>query len=169
MVQPQFPRTATPTTIREVGIASIVAEGTANTNASTKKAPNIYGTNWLQLQKHQEGSMSDIVRALEIGEAIGVSDGSYSEKNGKGAAAWIITNPNKTTYVTASAISPGVNKIQSAYRSELIGILALLEELKAICNHWNIKKGRCSIFCDELLALKRVDELDELNLSSKSN
>ena len=101
--------------------------------------------------------MSNIVRALERGDTIGVSDGSYSEHHGKGTASWIITNPDKSAYVSASSIN--------SYRSEITGILSILEELKAICDTWGIKKGRCTIFCDGLSALQRVDEIEETILA----
>ena len=165
----ELPKSATPTTVTEIQEVSIMSEGTSEftIDASTINTP--LRTSWLQIQKQQDGLLSDIARALEKGNAIGVSDGSFSELKGKGTAAWIITNPDRSAYVSASAISPGVKDIQNAYRSELTGILAILEELKAICDQWGLKKGRCTIFCDGLSALNRVDELDDTNLSSKSS
>ena len=82
---------------------------------------------------------------------------------------WIITNPDRSAYVSASAVSPGLEDIQNVYRSEMTGILAILEELNAICDQWGFKKGRCTIFCDGLSALNRGDEIDDSNLSSKSS
>ena len=162
-----LPETATPTTVKEIQNVSLLTEGTAKFAPVQSKIKPAHRTSWLQIQKNQEGLMSNIVRALERGDAIGVSDGSYSEHHGKGTASWIITNPDKSAYVSASSISPGVKDIQNSYRSEITGILSILEELKAICDTWGIKKGKCTIFCDGLSALQRVDEIEETILTSK--
>ena len=163
----ELPETATPTTVNEIQNVSLLTEGTAKFAPVQSNIKPAHRTSWLQIQKNQEGLMSNIVRALERGDAIGVSDGSYSEHHGKGTASWIITNPDKSAYVSASSISPGVKEIQNSYRSEITGILSILEELKAICDTWGIKKGRCTIFCDGLSALQRVDEIEETILTSK--
>ena len=70
-----------------------------------------------------------------------MNDGIYSERKGKGTAAWVITSPDKSSLITASAISPGKEEMQSSYRSELLGILGILEDLNNICVRNDIKKS----------------------------
>ena len=80
--------------------------------------------------------------------------GSYSERLGTCTASWIISTLDKATYVTAGAISPGDPLIQSSYRTEILGVLGVLEELLAIYTEWKIQALKCNIFVTGYLYYK---------------
>ena len=79
----------------------------------------------------------------------------------------MISIPDKSSFVTAGAISPGTSKIQSPYRSKLLGMLGLLEELYNICLDRNVTRGKCTIYCDGLSALQMVEKLNRDSLSTR--
>ena len=122
---------------------------------------------WLNIDKLSEGSEYRIAEEIRQGRAVAVSDGSYSEDKGKGTASWIITTMDRQNYVTAGAISPGGKEIQSSYRSEILGILGVLEELLYICQKRRIISGGCSIYCDGLSALQVIEKLDKETINTK--
>ena len=127
-------------------------------NEQKAEKDNTLSTLWLNVEKYQSGSVRKIAEAIENGTAIAVSDGSYVEDRGVGSASWIISSKTKEHYVTAGAISPGPRSIQSSYRSEVLGLLGILENVYNICHTWNITHGKCTIFCDGLSALQQVEE-----------
>ena len=122
---------------------------------------------WLNIDKLKQSSEYRLAEAIRNNRAIAVSDGSYSEELGKGTASWMITTNDRINYVTAGAISPGQQQIQSAYRSEILGILGILEEIHSICKKRKILSGGVAIFCDGLSALQVVEKLDREKLNSR--
>ena len=99
-------------------------------------------TESLNIDKYQQGSKKKLADAILRGTAVAVSDGSFSETMGTGTASWIISTADKANCVTAGAISPGEPQIQSSYRTEILGVLGVLEELLNICTEWQIKSGK---------------------------
>ena len=90
---------------------------------------------------------------IRKGTAIAVSDGSYVKELGLGTAAWIIESEDGSQYIRGTCISPGPRTIQSAYRSEAIGLLAIIDYLHTLCDQQNLKEGKCTIACDGITAL----------------
>ena len=115
-------------------------------------------TRWLNVDKYSKGPMSKIQQAILNGTLIAVSDGSYNENKGLGTASWILSTQDRTAFITAGAISPGNPEIQTSYRSEILGILGILEEVDAMCTQFQLTDGTCTIFCDGLSALQVIQE-----------
>ena len=88
---------------------------------------------------------------------VSVSDGSYSERDGIGAAAWIIESECGTQHYTGTCIVPGPASLQSAYRSELVGQLAIIERIHRLVKEYDIKEGAGIIACDGIVALERAN------------
>jgi exonuclease III len=119
-----------------------------------------YQCQWLCVDKYQKGSMTDLLRDIRLGHAIAVSDGSYYEQSGESGAAWIIASPDRKNFITATAIPPGPISIQSSYRSELVGLLALLQEILSLCTTHNLISGTLTIYCDNINALRKIFQSD---------
>ena len=74
-----------------------------------------YNISWLHIDQFQKGSSYRLSEAIKLGKAIAVNDGSYLETLGRGTASWMITTLDRTSFVTAGALSPGDKQIQSPY------------------------------------------------------
>ena len=135
--------------------------GISQTSSCKESKP----TDWLNIDTYQKGSLRSLKNSIESGVALAVSDGSYIETEGVSASSWIITTRSQQHFITAGALSPGSPEVQHSYRSELVGLLGILEKLWYICKEENIKRGHCTIACDGLSALKSVGEIvrDTLN------
>ena len=101
--------------------------------------------------------------------ALAVSDGSYSPDLGIGTASWCISTQNKENLITAGALSPGDETIQSSYRSELLGLLGILEQLMLLCKQWNIQNGSCTIMCDGITALEIVQHATRESVKTRQS
>jgi hypothetical protein len=110
---------------------------------------------WLHYKTTQSPSIHTLVQDIRNGTARAVSDGSYFSDTGTGTAAWTIESNNQLDYVTGTSIVPGPPLVQSAYRSELTGLLAILEKLRILCHHHNISSGQITISCDGITALSQ--------------
>jgi exonuclease III len=108
---------------------------------------------WLHYNMTQSNSIATLVTDICTGKARAVSDGSYYPETGVGTAAWTIESKNEQEYITGISIVPGPPSIQSAYRSELTGILAILEKLRTLCTNHSITSGQITIYCDGISAL----------------
>lgn len=108
---------------------------------------------WLHYKSTQSPSIHNLVNGIKKGTARAVSDGSYFPDTGVGTAAWTIESENQLDYITGTLIVPGPPSVQSAYRSKLTGILAILEKLRVLCSNHNILKGQITISCDRITAL----------------
>lgn len=79
------------------------------------------------------------VTALQSVNAIAVSDGSF--KDGFGLAAWVLEGVDQTGRVLGVLSTPGDEKSQSAYRSELTrNFCILLLTVNKLCEPHNIKE-----------------------------
>ena len=47
---------------------------------------------------------------------------------------------------------------QSSYRSEILGLLGIIEEVARFCKTWKITQCSCVIMCDGISALERVQD-----------
>jgi hypothetical protein len=70
---------------------------------------------------------------IREGTAIALSDGPY--KQDLGAAAWILLGQDVQRRISGVSAVLGCVKDQLAYRSELVGILAVLMLVKELCNY----------------------------------
>jgi len=101
-----------------------------------------------------EGSVTELSQAIQQGQAIAVSDGSYQLS--AGAAAWTIEGHTKAHRIKGAGLTPGHDTDQSAYRSELFGLWGILYSLKQFTTQHNIISGHVRIACDGLSALRKA-------------
>ena len=109
---------------------------------------------WLYHSSNRSKTISKLVRDIKNGKARAVSDGSYKQEWELGTAAWRIESEDESEYIQGTAISPGPPELQSAYRSELLGLLAIMDRIKLL----KIGKGRITIGCDGISALEKGTE-----------
>ena len=81
----------------------------------------------------------DIIVCLRNGTAIGVSDGSFKEEFG--TASWVLENADGTQRIQGLLITPGFHSDQSAYRSEISGLYAMVTVIDSICKVWDLQQG----------------------------
>ena len=81
---------------------------------------------WLHFKTVHTDSIEDLLSDLINHSAIAVTDGSYKPFEETGAAAWTIESASGHQYVSGISLIPGSLSVQSAIRSELVGVLAIL-------------------------------------------
>ena len=121
--------------------------------------------NWFTSSFSSSASTSSLLHHLTNGTALGVSDGSFYPSHKVGACAWIISTPDGNEWVKGGGIIPGPSHVQSAYRSELGGLLGLLLFLQAIVLPPS-PRSTITIACDGKSALKQVN-IKKVSLKSK--
>jgi hypothetical protein len=96
-----------------------------------------------------------IAQAIRKGIAIALSDGSF--QNQRGASAWALEGESEIGCIKGWNMVPGSNDDQSAYCSELMGLLVLLVMIgEILCKHHDITEGSITIGCDGLSALEQT-------------
>lgn len=98
-----------------------------------------------------------------------VSDGSYIDRTKVGVASWIIKRKDRSEYVRGLCIVPGPKKVQSAYRSKLVGLLAIMDKIFQWSSSHGIEDGGCKLACDGVSALNMAatSQQDSVNANSK--
>jgi hypothetical protein len=81
-----------------------------------------------------------------------VSDRSF--KRTHGTAAWTVGTEDQHHMLSGSAVCPGGEEDQSAYRSELTGLYVIMTFINHLCDFYNINSGQVEIGCDGLSALQ---------------
>ena len=105
-----------------------------------------------------EGDEQVLLDALEKGKLRMVSDGSFKQQVGTAAVQLRTRRGGHTIWIKCR--TPGKREDQSAYRSELIGLLAGI-----LVTSWlrlrlqTIKKPRVRVACDGIAALRRASLL----------
>ena len=92
-----------------------------------------------------------IAEAIRNGEANAISDGSFNFPYG--TSSMVIEGSNQSGRVQADNVVPG-HANQSAYRSELAGLYAIVAAILNICKVHNVEAGQVEIGCDGLSALQ---------------
>ena len=135
----------------------IIAEGCSATQFHLQqRSSQLQCPSWLFESREETGTMTAIKQDILDGKAIVVSDGSYDPDTGRGASSSIITNESTCDTIQVTSIVPGDTSIQSAYRSEVTGILASLQLLWELCQTYDIKQGTCTVVCDGKGALDKI-------------
>ena len=98
------------------------------------------------------------VRQAVLEGAVAMTDGSFKE--GHATAAWgIKKDPEDNGYVARdTAVSSGQSAIQSAYRAELTGILALIRAVHTSCGLSTPGRGSVEVGCDCLSAITIITQ-----------
>ena len=122
---------------------------------------------WLHysLKEHEDRNL--IKQKILQGQINTVSDGSYNRQLHLGTAAWTILDEKFQPLVSGTSYSPGSKECLSAFRSEAIGVLAILDYLKELCDAEKIQQGSIRMFCDNEKVLQVTDEWSCNRLSSK--
>ena len=92
--------------------------------------------------------MASIVASIQEGGVTVVSDGSYFEEYGIGAAGWTIETSNQSGQCHVATPKPGPPAIQSSYQSELVEILIAVCQINRICRLHQIPSGNVKLFCN---------------------
>jgi hypothetical protein len=81
---------------------------------------------WLHYKVVQTDSIGALIHDLLNHNIIAVTDGSYHPFDETGSAAWTIESATGQEYISGISLIPGAPSSQSAIRSELVGVLAIL-------------------------------------------
>ncbi len=108
---------------------------------------------WILDELEVSGSCWDVATSIEKGTARAVSDGSF--KDSAGAAAFCIVSPETGSYVQGCHTVQGPGKSQSAYRSELSGILGIQHLATLLTKRYQLTTGSIELACDGLSALQQ--------------
>jgi hypothetical protein len=99
-----------------------------------------------------------VAQAIREGTALAVSDGSF--KDAVGTAGFVVEGPRYNFHrILGDCMVPGYGDDQSAYRSELCGLMGIMYTLRELCAHHHIKTGAITVACDGLSAIRKA--LDE--------
>ena len=158
--------TAIPTTIKHHDLYYEV-EGTNQVqinSVATSTQQDKY-KDWLYVTNEDSDDMTELCNSILQGTAHAVSDGSYFEHTETGAAAWVLTDSSYSIGSEGTSIVPGIGDIHSSFRSEMTGILAILQKLHDICNSNMLDTGHITLHCDNKTALKVISkwQLSKLN------
>jgi hypothetical protein len=100
----------------------------------------------------------DILEDIAHEEVWLVSDGSYQPSLKFGTAAWILEGTKSMKRITGKVITPGQASDQSAYRSELAGILSAILVINKLATHHRLQ-FTMTIHCDCLSGLDKASQL----------
>ena len=112
-------------------------------------------TTWAPDQVKVEGNVMVLSEALAKGNLRVVSDGSYKRKLGTAAAT--LTTQELHDSITIVAQVTGLKDDQSAYRSELMGLLCGLVGIQWLEDVYKTR-GKVTVVCDGLSALNHALE-----------
>ena len=98
-----------------------------------------------------------IAQAIQLGTAVGVSDGSVRPNNYMSSHAWIIQAGTGESIQGKGPVD-GTATAQTSHRAELQGQAAIFLMLGLITHYYNIVKGRISTFCDNQSVVTKIKE-----------
>lgn len=148
----------------------IHCEGTSRLAIQSDEPPIVDDyLDWLHFTKESSESIDQLIHDIRQGTAVAVSDGSYKETIQFGTAAWRIESKDSEQFIQGTSISPGPPQLQNAYRSELVGQLAIFEELRQLSKSNSLDTGHVIIACDGINALDvgRYKGIDKISPNSK--
>jgi hypothetical protein len=94
-----------------------------------------------------------LAEAIQQGTYIAVSDGSF--KDARGTASIVIKGQDGRFRLRCDVVVLGDEGAQSAYRSELTGIMTAVNLIDLICIYFKITTGTVTMVCDGKSALER--------------
>jgi hypothetical protein len=109
---------------------------------------------WILEELKLTGNLQDVIRSIQHGTACAISDGSF--KDSRGAAGFTIMCPDTGSHYTGCHTVQGPASANSAYRSELSGILGIQTLARLLCLHFKIDSGGITLACDGLSALEQA-------------
>jgi len=160
-----LPNTALPATVEQLhqllvltrfGPIRPVSNITQLTTLRATIAPLLTDARWTVKDFSESDDGSHIAQAIIDGTCIPVSDGSY--KDNRGTAFWIMEGSDSEFRLQSPLNIPGHHSDQTAYRSELGGLCAIVTMVSVLCQHYSITKGSVEIACNSLSTLNRITE-----------
>jgi hypothetical protein len=112
-------------------------------NLQQSERPNRWCFDYVDIPKDYELLLSDMME----GQVILISDGSYSPSDNYGTAAWILEGKLSNLQMSGRIVTPGQANLQSAYRSELAGILAAVSVISALAKFHSVNTA-ITLLCD---------------------
>jgi hypothetical protein len=91
--------------------------------------------------------------AIIMGQATAISDGSYKDRVGTSAS--MLHGSSRSHVIASVNVVPGRPSEQSAYRSELSGIIGSLTTIRLVCQLHNIQSGSVTIGLDGYEAMRQ--------------
>ncbi len=79
-----------------------------------------------------------LLKEIELGQVVLVSDGSYDPRTKRDAAAWVLEGTQTKLHITGKIVTLGGHNDQSAYRSELAGMLSAITVINALTAYHNL-------------------------------
>jgi len=101
-----------------------------------------------------EGDIDEILEGIVSGTAALVADGSFDKQVGT-ASGYLESKPHGAT-IWFEHMTSGSAEDQSAYRSELGGMLGSAVLLWSISKAWKVTSGSCSLSCDNDESLEKT-------------
>ena len=97
----------------------------------------------------------NVAAAILRGDARAVSDGSYKE--GHGTSAFTLQGDTPTKAIKGQNTIPGCPEEQSAFRSELGGVVGVLTVLETLCSHFDLTEGKIELGLDGESVIKKLE------------
>jgi len=106
-----------------------------------------------------------LIHAIQLGTALGISDGSYMPHRypGLASAAWLLADPLAQKSLLFYGVTPvsGSTLQVNAYQAELYGLYSLLLALERFCSLYHITVGGVLIGCDNKGAIQQAQAFHE--------
>jgi hypothetical protein len=96
-----------------------------------------------------------LITDIKNGDTWLVSDGSFDPISKAGTAAWILEGKASKVQITSRVVTPGKEYMQSAYRSELAGILAALSVINTLAAFHDIT-ATITLLCDSSTGIEKA-------------
>jgi len=91
---------------------------------------------------------------------VAACDGSYFETRDIGAAAWIVSSSNGTSWIQGGGRIPGPAAELNSYRCELGGLLGIADITKSLSSALPRGPFLLTNACDNLEAVKKIKSVD---------
>ena len=111
---------------------------------------------WLTALVTTDDDGEYVAQAIRDGTGVAISDGSF--KNAFGTAAWVLQGADSKHAIEGRCSVPGPEDWQSAYRSELCGLLGSIYCATTLARKKGIMQGKVRIGCDGLSAIQQISE-----------
>jgi hypothetical protein len=89
-------------------------------------------------------------------KALACSDGSYDPQYGTGIHGWVFSTDQKEILLQSAGPTDGHPKLNSPYKSEISGLLAVLYITRKICLFHDIMEGSLLVLCNNKGALCNI-------------
>ena len=111
---------------------------------------------WLQDNLESSEDLTLLLDDLHAGKAVAACDGSYFETRDIGAAAWIVSSSDGSSWIQGGGRIPGPISDLNSYRCELGGLLGIADITKSLSSVRNSGPFLLTNACDNLEAVKKI-------------